>query len=275
MTELVKPADCGVCYLFSGVGFAERLAVALFTLREHYHGAVTVFCTDELCLDVGRRLAGSLEVTIREGTLAQARRHQSYLTKTFVPEWTDYKHTVFIDADTVVVAPFEELFGPSLVITRFSDWVSNARRVPNRLKWWRGKSPAIDAMIDVQISATYPAINTGVMGWQKGNPAMAQWHALTAAGAGTHMTDELAMQMLHTHVECQVVDDRFNCSPIYGTPEGRADARIWHFHGSKHLRKEPGRSMWLSHWERTFMANPGGLRDWAGKYDPDVARLLQ
>jgi len=266
----------GVAYLFCGDGgYSERMAVSLFTLREHYAGPVTIFACGETCEQMAKRLASSLELTVRPGVLAESRRHAAYLTKTLVPTWSEYRHTVLIDGDTVIVGPFDELFGPPLAITRFSDWVSNGRRVANRVAWFRGKSPAIDLLVDAQLNHPHPAINTGVMGWAKDEPALADWHAITTAAAGTHMTDEIAMQLLHTEVpECKIFDDRFNCSPIYGTPEGRADVRIWHFHGGKHVRKEPGRSMWWPVFERVLRANPGGLQDWAGMYDKDVKKEL-
>ncbi len=269
--------DRGCCYLFAyNLGYAERIAVSLYTLRQHWNGPVLLLL-DNVTEDIGRRIADdpAIHATVKVIDPVEGHRHSCYITKTLVPDWSPFERTLLIDGDTTIVGSFDELFGAELAITHFSNWHSLGSMVSGRIKWWRGKSPEIDVLVDRQLAHSWPAINTGVIGWRRGHPALLRWKELTLAGAGLHMTDELAMQLLIGEMrmsEFNIFDDRFNCSPIYGARKD--DVRIWHFHGNKHLRKEPGRVLWKPLFRETLAANVGGLQEWAGRFDPQVRELL-
>jgi len=254
--------------------FAERMIVATHSLRNHWTGPVTVGVTDDDCEAVMRRAQDQLDIDVLRVPLAKVRRHSAYLTKTLIPTWTPYEETVFIDGDTVVVGKFDELFATRLALTQFADWQTLGRRMSGRINKWRGKSPAIDRLVDEQLEGSLPAINTGVFGFHHGYAPLGQWNAITQIGAGLHMTDELAMQLLFSELggDCKVFDDRWNCSPIYGVH--RNDVRIWHCHGDKHLRRDEGKKVWLPAFRAACEANVGGIADWAGKYDKRVRQFL-
>ncbi len=260
------PEDRGVVYLFSGIGFAERIVVSLTTLRDHWKGPVTVFCTDEECERIIERMPPEMAIKTRRVEKVAGKR-PSYLTKPLVPTWTPYERTLFIDGDTVVVGALDEMFEPVLALTQFGDWVSTGRRMSGRIKLWLGLSNRIDELVRQQLGTQHLAVNTGVFGFHRGYIRLAEWYEITRAGEGRMMTDELAMQVLHGDMpECEVLDDRFNCSPLYGaTPE--PEVRIWHMHGSKHIKRDRGKSLWWPAFERTYRENVAGIRDWAGQYD--------
>jgi len=261
-------------YFFCGVRYAERIIVSLYSLRQHWHGAVTVIVTDDDCQRVIEEAAEDLELECKRVKFTKAKRHSAYLNKTQIPTWTPYDDTVFIDGDTIVAGTFDELFGQPLTITSFSDWHSQGRRMSGRISGWKGKSKAIDVLVAQQLGQSWPAINTGVFAFQRNARGLAQWNAICKAGAGLHMTDELAMQLLFPELgdDCRVLDDRYNCSPIYGVHKD--DVRIWHCHGKKHLRRDAGREVWMPAFEAAREANAGGLADWAGKYDRGVRNVL-
>jgi len=262
----------GVVYLFTGIKFAERMVVSLTTLRDHWDGPVTVCCTEDDCAEILGKL-GSLNLNVMRTQRVQGKR-SSYLTKPLIPTWTPYQQTVFIDGDTLVEGRFDELFEAALTITQFGDWISTGRRMSGRISGWRGLSPRIDELVRQQLSREYPAINTGVFGFHKGYIRLAEWHEITQAGMGKMMTDELAMQLLHGDLpECRVVDDRFNCSPLYGARE--TDVRIRHCHGNKHIKKPQGLAVWWPAFERCYRENVGGLRKWAGQFDKEVRGQLK
>lgn len=266
-------SDRGVVYLLCGAKHAERMAVSWLTLRDHWQGPVTVGVTDDDCQAVAERAKG-LDIEVRRVPLSKARRHSAYLNKTLVPQWTPYDESVFLDGDTMIVAPIDDLFGRPLVITSFGEWQTQGRRMSGRINRWRGRTAYIDALVDRQLHRPYPAINTGVFAFRRGLPFLSLWHTVTKAGAGLHMTDELAMQLLHSEIEeCLVMDDRWNCSPIYGTHSD--DVKIWHFHGGKHPRREAGKTLWAPAFDRAYEQNVCGLQEWAGTYDAQVRQHLE
>lgn len=258
--------DRGVVYLFCGIGFAERIVVSLTTLRDHWEGPVTVMCTDEECEGIIQRMPPEMQIKTRRVEKMTGKRSH-YLTKPLVPTWTPYQRTVFIDADTTIVGTFDEMFAPTLALTQFGDWVSLGRRMSGRIILWKGLSNRIDELVRQQLATEHKAINTGTFGFHKGYVRLAEWYQITQAGVGKMMTDELAMQVLHGDLpECQVLDDRFNCSPLYGATKDD-EVRIWHFHGSKHIRRDRGKVLWWPAFERTYRQNVAGIREWAGRFD--------
>lgn len=263
----------GIVYLFTGPRFAERMIVSQYSLRKHWDGPVTVFCTEDDSERIMRDAAETLRLDVERKESFQIRRHSSYITKTLIPTWTPYDRTLFLDGDTTVHGDFRPLFEPPLAITQFCDWQSQGRKVSGRISRWRGITPAIDAMVDEQLSKSYPAINTGVFAWHHGYEMLATWHALTVAGGANTMTDELAMQLLFLSCpEHKVFSDTYNWSPLYST--SKAPPVIVHYHGSKHVRKEAGKKIWWPIFEECRQQNIGGIAAWAGKWDKYVRREL-
>lgn len=263
----------GVVYLLCGPPATERLVVSLYTLRRFWAGPVTVGAATEDDDKAVAEPAKDLGADVVRVGKAGVRRHAHYVTKSLIPTWTPYDRTVFLDADTVVEGKIDELFEPRLALTQFADWVSTGRRMSKRCNDWRGISPMIDALAERQVTQTHPAINTGVMGLRKGDAQLALWHAVTMAGGGKFIGDEIAMQLVHPNLECQVLDDRWNCSPFHGVH--KAEAVVWHFHGRKHLRKEQGRTLWEPLFRAAVRDRAGRIDRWAGTYDPWVRDLLR
>lgn len=262
----------GVIYVFCGLSCAERLVVSLYTLRKHWDGNVTLGVTTNEEEGVIRDAAKRLDVQVTRIEKAPARRNAHYLTKSLVPTWTPYDETLFIDADTIVTGPIEDLFGEKLTITQFAEWVSTGNKMSGRCREWKEISPYIDALVDRQVGQKHPAINTGVFCFRKGNEQLALWHTVAKAGQGRYMTDELAMQLLLPNLDCRVVDDRWNCSPMYGVHTD--DVRIWHFHGKKHLREGRSRELWLPVYNEVVESKLGRIQRWGGTYDKHLRAHL-
>ena len=267
----------GIVYFFCGLPAAERLVVSLWTLRKHYNGAAVIGLTTEeeekIISPAAKQLDAQLMRVPKLGN-----KHAHYLSKSYIPTWTPFDDTLFLDADTIIVAPLDELFGHRLAITQFADWISTGPRMSGRCLKWKGISLYLDALIARQVKPKpnrdeeYPAINTGVFAFAKRNEQLSLWHAVTAAGAGLFMTDELAMQLIFPDLDCVVLDDSWNVSPLYGIH--REEARIWHFHGKKHLRKDACRAIWLPVFEEVMREKVGRINRWAGKYDKYVRAYL-
>jgi hypothetical protein len=282
----------GVVYFFSGMGAAERLVVSIHSLRKVYRGPITVGVTgdpeSELVAGIG---AGVEQMRVPR----RGHRNGHYVTKCKIPEWAPYEHNAYLDADTLVVKPIDRLFEAArekkLAITQFSEWITTGPRMSGRIIGAAHKAEAerrhewisgyIEACCQEQIrpkaafSAELPGINTGVMSWQKGNPALALWHAVTMAVGYRFIADELAMQLISMEVDAEILSDAYNASPLYIENTKPEDVVIWHFHGRKHIKKEPALKLWGPAFEEARREKFGGIDQWAGWYDKEVRRYLK
>ena len=268
--------DRGIVYRLSGVSYAELLAVSLWSLRKHCDLPATIFVTDGQCALAANRLADDkrLRCKVELAEMPDVRRHASYVLKPRLTAESPYDQTIFLDADTVVTGPLDELFTAPLAITRFCDWVSTGRIISGRIRQWTGLSPMVDGLVERSCAVEYPAINTGVFAWHKDFPGLPAWRRLTREGWKRSFTDELAMQLLFpewTWTGCRVFPASFNCSAKFGKDFDKA--RVIHFHGRSHIRKTKGgnltlaNALWWPHFEEARAANAGGLAEWAGTCD--------
>ena len=268
----------GIVYLFVGSpGYSERIAVSLFTLRHHWNGPILLML-DNKTKAMGKQIASDCRILAdcMVVELYTGCRHAHFVTKTLTTKWTPYTQTILLDGDTTIHGNLDYLFDADLSITQFSNWQSQGNIISGRLRRWLGRSPEIDALVEQQLKYSWPAINTGVVGFRKGCSQARAWRELTVAGAGTHWTDELAMQLLTGAMapdQYRLLDDSWNCSPIYGVH--RNSVKIWHFHGKKHVRKPQGRQLWEPIFREALAADIGGMREWAGRYDSWVGKLFE
>lgn len=269
---------CGVAYPLTGMAAAERLVVSAWSLRRHWSGPVAICATPD-CTELAGRLCDALDC--QRHRLPARRtdvRHEHYLLKPTIALTAPFERTLLLDADTLIVDSLDHALDnhEPLTVAAFSNWVTTSRRMNRRLNWFRGRSPYVDALVDAAQACAQPAINTGVVVVDKGNPDLLLWKQLTDLGAGLHMSDELAMQLLLAGLDPNryaIVSDRFNCSPIYGVEKDQVV--IWHFHGRKHLRKDVCRAIWEPAFRACLADNVAGLADWAGRYDKEVQRALE
>lgn len=268
----------GIVYLFVGtIGYAERIAVSLFTLRQHYDGPILLML-DENTKKIGRRIASDnrIQADCMMVEPYTGYRHSNFVTKALTTEWTPFDQTLLLDGDTTIHGNLDRLFDFDLSITQFADWQSQGNLISGRLRKWEGRSPEIDELLRRQLGCRWPAINTGIVGFRKNSSQARAWRELTIAGAGTHWTDELAMQLLTGAMasdQYKLLDDSWNCSPIYGI--NKENPKVWHYHGRKHLRREQGRKLWEPIFRKALAANVGGIKEWAGHGDKWVRELLE
>ena len=167
----------GVLYLLNwGNSFLTRLAVSLYSLRQHYDGPATVLGStggevdfpllEQICNDFGTDL-------IKFETPGKGRVN-SLPIKARLHELTPYDRTLYLDADTVVRAPIDELFDAigkhcGLVAVQQADW-----RCGGKIR--RRLSPYVDAGILSRPPDNFPAINTGVFGFDRTHEVFEVWH---------------------------------------------------------------------------------------------------
>lgn len=273
MTHVSGMDSRGVCYFNLNTKCLVRLLVSLHSLRKHYSGSVTILNgggDEGICDRIGRACgADVLSIPI-----VQRRKHTAYTTKAGLWKFSPYETTLLIDSDTVVAGKVEPLLelgekSPGIVVTRFADWISTGRCMSGRISKWRGvKCDGIDVeqLIDDSLDAPHAAINTGVVCWDKtyGREFLQDWDRLTVAGWLCPFGDELAAQILLRKHRHTLVDDRFNCSPLYGT--NKSKAVIWHFHGHKERRPE-ALPYWNPPFQDVWRNNIAGVREWISAED--------
>lgn len=278
MVEVGKEMSQGVVYLLCGMGAAERLAVSIFTLREHWDGSITMLtCTDEET-SLAREIANDLSCHVLQ---IDAFGKDAMLNKVLIPEHTPYEETLFIDADTIVVGSMDEMFGAPLTLTRYARWQSNKRFSAKWIRRWKthllGLINDVDVqnyldMVDVQLENPYPTINTGVFAFRRSNANLVAWKNLAHLHPNAWAVDQIAMQILTSAIPHRVMDDRFNNSVVHG--HETMDLRLIHFHGRKHCGGRERSCEWKDAFSRAFEADAGGLKGWAGKHDKRVREWM-
>jgi len=269
-----------VYYLLTGAGHGPRLVVSLWTLRKHFDGPVVVYTTLPESHLIGAQCARDSRLQVEHRTLPhpRVRRNASYLAKVMLTRTAPDSGGLFLDADTLVVGDINPLFAAlaeaPFVATRFADWSSSRGIVRRRLGRWREladrhANPVLFTQWLDEAIRPHPAINTGVFAWRREAEVLQPWEEWTQFGHRQFICDEVALQILLPRFPHQLLDQRFNCSPVHGPEE--TDVRVWHFHGDKHLRRNQGRELWLPVFRECLRENPAGLADWATLIEPALA----
>lgn len=246
----------GVIYLNIGTRHLVHLAVSLYALRKIYDGPVAILSGDECVREyiAGEKRLGD-HVVIEFDYASQ--RTNCYHAKTTMHHRTPFERTVFLDADTLPVADFSDLWPAQdefVHVTQFANWTTLrpgrrgdkppkiAGRILNNA--WPELFPA---QVEYQVANEYPAINTGVLGFSKTSQRfMDKWHEMTTKQwqlsqerreVSSFITDELACQLLIFEYPNWIFTYEWNASPVYCWEKMPCeDVRIWHGHGAKFFK---------------------------------------
>ncbi len=269
----------GIILLLTGPAHGARLVVCLWSLREFFDGPVTVFTTRPESHEIGKLCAADprLQVEHRRTLEVRRRKNSSYLTKIKITRESSYETTMFLDADTTVCGDISALFRAAEVgefcATQFAHWQTTTRTIRKRIARWAAiKQNRYDPQWYRQLidDALQPsrAVNTGVFAFRREAAILGPWLDLAMVGARTFICDEIALQVLLPRYPHQWLDCRYNCSPIHAKT---SDARIRHFHGSKHARRQQGRNLWMPVYEECLRENVARLAEWG----PGADRFLK
>lgn len=260
----------GVVYFLYGNKHPVQLVVSLYSLLKVWDGPVTVLCAHDEFNDTSLRTAARIKADSQFDQvdtkpcdfLKSGKRNNGYANKTLLQELSPYESTVFIDADTLVVSRFDEVFplANEVVLTEFAQWRSNNGRVATRVGHWKHCAPL---EVERQLGKSYPAINTGVMGFTKQTVFMRPWREMTLRNI-SFICDEIAAQLIFLDYPHRILDHRWNASVVYSLSDHKVkgDARIWHGHGGKFFRKGSGRRIWRPWYEAALKQNAAQLREW-------------
>ena len=269
----------GVLYMLTGTAHAVQLCVSLRSLRYHWLGPVAIVagCPESHALAVRMAQdarAGRVDVIRWD---APRQRNAGYANKSELPKLSPYQQTAFLDADTLVAGDIEPIFPQQegeLVLTQFAEWVSTGRKMRRRIDAWRDAAPRD---VDRMLKQPWPAINTGVIGFDKLAPFALRWKELCRLRQ-SFICDELAMQLLFPDFQTRVLSQVYNASPTYSPRLLTGGAVVWHGHGSRFVRDNSsgaGPRLWMPHYRKAIEENFGGLAEWTPAGDSCLAEYLQ
>lgn len=271
----------GVLFLNISTKCLVRLAVSLYSLRQHYDGPVCIINATGHDGGIMERFAADsrLGVEVRNVELPIYRRRTAYCAKPSVYRWTPFDRTLFVDADTVVMADPSMLLAMQtpFVVTQFSDWNCSGSIVRKRIEPFLHIGElaiGVPKLASQVVAESWPAINTGVFAFNRDWPGMKTWERLTqAARTRANFTDEIAANVLLPFFgdDAAMVNDRWNWSPIYGKS---ADPVVVHTHGSKHLRPE-AIPFWFPVFQQCIDLDIAGIRSWMPAGDKRLAEFLK
>lgn len=223
----------GVVYFLRDISHLERFAVSIFSLRSHYHGPVCVVAEGM----VQGHLPSLAKVFNFSVVAAANSTNRTYAAKVASLQLTPFEQTLFLDADTLVLAPIDPIFNylsdSEFVFTGHNGW-KNDRIGKKRLDVWRGTGLVPESMLDDALA--YPFINIGVFAFRRNSPFLPRWLEISVRGEelGLGISDELAAQIFLPTLNATVIDDCWNWSGQHrNTIEG---ANIIHYHGNAHIR---------------------------------------
>jgi len=259
----MQDGSSGILYLLSGTAYAARLVVSITSLREHYDGVVEILTTDGKAREIVDRIAADSRLNVRQRHVARRRvrrRKSAWLLKTELIGLSRFSTTVYLDCDTVVTGPVDELFrlpdSEHVIVTQFCNWVTTGGIISRRIRSWKDTHPELVP----PALAFGPAINTGVFSFTPESRISERWNEVAHAGKHHFIPDELAMQLLLPEFPHVVLDGRFNSSSRYGNIQD-PDTRVVHFHGNRHLTSAG--DLWLKRFRRAFTRNLGGIAEWS------------
>lgn len=263
----------GVVYLISGGRHWAVLVTSVMTLRDWYSGPVSVIATDDKGREIAKKISSDrrLQVEAVEMPHGKVKRNAGYANKTRLWEYSPFHSTVFLDADTTIQGPVDELFSQcdEMVLTGWGGWVSQGKMMAGRIRKWEKQCPE---MVQRMIASPWPAINTGVFGFTKDTLMVRDWWDVTKRNV-CFICDEIAAQLMYPDYPVRLLTDRWNCSPWCG--QTKADkANVLHYHGRKHLR-DGNREHWYPHYQKAVDGNYAGIADWTPGGDTRLAAYLE
>lgn len=267
----MDPLKDGVLYWNSGTKLLVRLTVSLASLRESGYQHRIVVALANCPPEYGALLrANGVEILPLEYVPGHK---EALLMKTRLNQVSPFRYTVYLDCDTLVLRPFDEMWDWTerygFVVTRFADMNLVRGSIARRVEAWH-RLGITDADWWQEVRR-YPAgINIGVLGFHREASIFRDWHNLAVRGMNAYIPDEVSCQYLLVRHPHHLAPGYFNQS----CNRGRIDenTRVVHYHGRKHLslektEKTGAAALWIETARRYYAENRFGLRDVAAKWN--------
>lgn len=273
--EEVEEGSHGVIYYNRGTKCLQRIATSIWSLRKHYDGPITLINMGQVN-ELMKRYCDDMGIDIYQ--------YKSYgfsnalADKGFVNKYTKYDKNVFLDGDTIVNGPIDELFDrlddKSFIATEFSNHKSNRKPVKSRIRCF---SMVFDDEYMKNAFKFGPGINTGIFAFRHDSDVFEKWQDLIETAVSNppllrcnqvnRMLDELCLQVIAHEFEClETVSNKWNASAKYGPKNGH----IIHYHGNKHNGDRPLCDKWRENYREVTDKFPYLLEM---QFDKNIAAL--
>ena len=235
----------GIIMFNRGDRMLVRALVCLYSLRKHYAGNVT-FYVQKPCEGMEEFVKSLKFFNCDVVRLPEKNEYKTLVMKNSLFENPPYDKTLWIDSDTIINAPIDDMFanldekGVDLCIPSFCGWVSTGGHISKRIK--RFKGIAEDKYIKEALES-HPAINTGVLSFKKSDrwrEFVKYWTDLANQGSikKVFIPDEISAQILYPSMgewglKYYIAPREYNVSPLHDHGMSK-NPKILHFHGDKH-----------------------------------------
>ena len=195
------------------------------------------------------------------------------MAKTRLQEFTPYENTLYIDSDTLVMAPIDELFDlieqHHMLVTSMKRWTTKDVRISRRINTWASLYPdLIKAALDFG-----HVINCGVYGFNSKASILNEWYKIAAAKSDSINPDEVSLQLLLPHHRHVVLDHSWN----FITKRGNTDdpsIKILHYQARKHCHVSSN-NKWLKFYHEVVDQNLADIKCWQPADDPKLTKYLK
>ncbi len=280
----LKPC-AGVLYSLTHPASAELLAVSLWSLRNHYRGEV-VCKVSECAEELARRIAADRRLNLQLEKIEvfdQHSRHDQRHNKTLAWMQTPFVRTVYLDADTIIQQPIDDLlncagFGVTAVgIGNLFDGHNQAERLWGEVVNFQRVGPGGRKYCRELQEANPPVINTGVLsfGWPVHQHIIERCHDLICIARATdrRLTDETILQLLMPRIsDLWIYAPEYNWTLLAGGMP--ADQRIVHLAAAAWKNRSQGKAIFAPVLQQAWADNAGNLQDWIGQGDDKATGLL-
>lgn len=271
----------GVILFNRGNGMIVRAIVTLNSLRRYWDGPVTFYLEPPYPKEF-EQVCKYYKVNVIKND------HRPdmpvLIRKTDMFTNPVYEKTLWLDIDTIVSGPIDEMFdlldNADCVIPHFAGWWSDGRTISKRINRFE-KTPVNKNYIKKALEH-HPAINTGVLSFKKSDnwkKFVNDWVALALEGskAKIFIPDEVAFQILYPSSEewgitVKIAPTDFNVSVLHD-PNSK-DPRIIHYHGDKHVLDVPRCSIWKQEFENMRKDNTANINDFLKYADKRLNKYL-
>ena len=262
----------GVIMYNRGTKCVVRSIICMESLRKHWDGPVTMFLEEPFPADYVNVLKHFNVDIIRSDNPSTGTMVRSIEVSLQAP----YDYNMWLDTDTIVIGPFDEMFdlldNYDVAIPHFSAWWSDGRAISKRVKRYEGKCS--DAIITEALNH-HPAINCGVYSFRKDCKFLHDWLALAKKGDGKmFIPDEVAFQTLYPQFpSVHIAPMKYNVS-VFHDP-GTEDPRIIHYHGQKHVKDVPLCAYWKKAFAEATKKNLAGINSFLDIADKRLKKYVE
>ena len=206
------PQNNGIIYYNHGGKFLARLMVSLYSLRQHYNGnvAIMVWNTNTDDLESCKSLAKKFSADIINVDCEVAKcKYDYFLVKTRLPLYSKFDNTIYIDADTIILHNFDELFKKidknDFVVVNIGRWTRRKRSITRLLEYANIYPKNVEYRIQ-----NYVAINCGVFGFNKRSTLVQKWYDFALPCKDFRIPDEDTCSLMLKDHKHKLISEKYN-----------------------------------------------------------------